>query len=97
MNHFAQTIATEEKGVKTVSVAPGVVDTQMQIDIREKFGPESMTVDALKRFTDLKDNNQLLNADIPGTIYANLALKGIRDDINGKYLRYSDPLLEEYK
>ncbi|CCH44757.1 3-oxoacyl-[acyl-carrier-protein] reductase [Wickerhamomyces ciferrii] len=36
INHFAIQLAGEEKDVSIVSVAPGVVDTNMQNDIRDK-------------------------------------------------------------
>lgn len=55
-----------------------------------------MTEEAHKRFTDLKTNHELLEPSVPATIYANLALRGISKEINGKYLRYNDPLLETY-
>ncbi|EDO15829.1 hypothetical protein Kpol_1057p17 [Vanderwaltozyma polyspora DSM 70294] len=96
LNHFTMTIASEEEKVKAIAVAPGVVDTQMQVDIREKFGPESMTPEALKRFTDLKENDQLVPSIVPATIYANLALKGIPQELNGQYLRYNDEKLKEF-
>ncbi|CUS24915.1 LAQU0S21e01310g1_1 [Lachancea quebecensis] len=97
LNHFAQTVALEEPQIKTVAVAPGVVNTQMQDAIRDELGPSNMTPEALKRFTDLREKNQLLEPEIPATIYANLALHGIPTTINGKYLRYSDELLKNYR
>lgn len=57
---------------------------------------QNMTPEALKRFTDLKSNNELLDPSVPGTIYANLSQRGFSKEINGKYLRYNDPLLESY-
>ncbi|KAH3675936.1 hypothetical protein WICMUC_002232 [Wickerhamomyces mucosus] len=95
LNHYAIQLSSEEKDISVISVAPGVVDTQMQIDIREKFG-KNMTPEALKRFTDLKSNHELLDPIVPATIYANLASKGFDKELNGKYLRYNDPLLESY-
>lgn len=93
LNHFAMTVAEESSNVKAIAVAPGVVDTQMQVDIREKFGPESMNADALKRFTDLKSNNQLLDPRVPAAVYTRLALDGIPANLNGTYLRYNDERL----
>lgn len=93
LNHFAMTIAEESSKVKTISVAPGVVDTQMQVDIREKYGPRSMTAESLKRFTDLKKDNLLLDAAVPAAVFSKLALKGIPQNLNGKYLRYNDERL----
>ncbi|CDR41571.1 CYFA0S07e03686g1_1 [Cyberlindnera fabianii] len=95
INQFALQLASEETDVKCVAVAPGVVDTQMQEDIRDKFG-KNMTPEGHKRFTDLKRNQELLDPIVPATIYANLAIKGINANINGKYLRYNDDALAEY-
>lgn len=55
-----------------------------------------MTKEAHKRFTDLKRNQELLDPSVPARIYANIALRGIDKEINGKYLRYNDQLLDQY-
>lgn len=94
LNSFALSIATEMEGqVKAIAVAPGVVATQMQVDIREKFGPEGMPADVFKRFTDLYDQNKLLEAHVPGHVYAELAVNGIPASLNGLYLRFNDERL----
>lgn len=95
LNHLVGSIAAEEPLIFSVSVAPGVVDTNMQIDIREKF-KDGMTPEQHKKFTSLKESGKLLHPDVPGTILANLALRGRGDDLNGKYIRYNDPILEVY-
>lgn len=94
INQFAVQLAGEEPAVSVVAVAPGVVDTQMQQDIRDKFGA-NMTSEALKRFIDLKVNHELLDPVVPATIYANLAVRGFQY-LSGKYLRYNDELLAAY-
>lgn len=93
LNHFAMTIANEEKAVKALAIAPGIVDTQMQVEIRENVGPKSMSAEALKLFTGLKEGNKLLDSSVPATVYAKLALYGIPNAVNGKYLSYDDPSL----
>ncbi|CAR27523.1 ZYRO0D00506p [Zygosaccharomyces rouxii] len=93
LNHLALTISKECDGVKAISVAPGVVDTQMQVEIREKFGPTGMTPESLKRFNDLKANGDLLDVKVPARVYAKLALQGIPNELNGEYLRYNDKRL----
>ncbi|KAH3900099.1 sepiapterin reductase family protein SCDLUD_003066 [Saccharomycodes ludwigii] len=95
LNHFCGTLAREEPLIRAVSVAPGVVDTDMQVEIRKNEN-KGMSQEALQRFIDLKKKGQLLSPEVPGVIYANLALKGIENEINGKYIRYNDPLLQEY-
>ncbi|GCF00157.1 hypothetical protein ZYGM_000231 [Zygosaccharomyces mellis] len=93
LNHLALTISNEGDGVKTISVAPGVVDTQMQVEIRERFGPAGMSSESLKRFNDLKTNGSLLDPKIPAEVYVNLALQGIPNELNGAYVRYNDKRL----
>lgn len=96
LNHLCGSIAAEEKSLFTVSIAPGVVDTNMQDNIRDKFGA-GMSAEQHERFTDLKKNGQLLHPGVPGEIIANLALRGQGDDLNGRYLRYNDTSLDGYK
>lgn len=95
LNHYVLTLAVEEPDVLAISVAPGVVDTSMQSDIRERFN-DNMAPDLLQRFIGLHANQELLPPQVPATVYVNLALKGWDASINGKYLRYSDKELEEY-
>lgn len=58
---FSSCIGEEQKEelypIKSISFAPGVVDTNMQVTIRET--PKD-TFDSVDRFIDLKENNQLL-------------------------------------
>ncbi|KAF6014079.1 hypothetical protein HII12_001404 [Brettanomyces bruxellensis] len=96
VNHVALDVSVEESPlIRTASVAPGVVDTDMQVYIRNVAGLH-MKPEALKRFTDLYEKHQLLPPQVPGSIYANLALRGIPDSLNGKYVRYSDSSVAEY-
>lgn len=95
LNHFVLSLASEESEISAISVAPGVVNTEMQDDIRNKFG-KNMTPDALKRFVDLHKDNQLLAPEVPAAVYANLALQGWNKDLNGQYLRFNDDKLKEY-
>lgn len=97
LNHFAMTIANEEQAVKAIAIAPGIVDTQMQVEIRENVGPKSMSADALSLFTGLKADNKLLASTVPATVYSKLALNGIPEAVNGKYLSFDDVLLKDYR
>ena len=83
MNHLILSLASDEKDVQAISIAPGVVDTEMQTDIREirkEYDPEG-----LQRFVDLHENRQLASPEEPGTVYAKLALQGWSEDLNGKF------------
>ncbi|HEY9105666.1 MAG TPA: SDR family NAD(P)-dependent oxidoreductase [Roseateles sp.] len=60
LDHLSRALALEEPGVGIVSLAPGVIDTDMQVQLRsadpERF-PEQT------RFQSLKDGSQLQTAD----------------------------------
>ena len=66
LDMFSETISEELKGReiknwKIYSIAPGVVDTNMQDEIRNAK-PEDFLVK--KKFIDLKNNNELANPTI---------------------------------
>lgn len=94
LNHLVLSVANEEH-INAISIAPGVVATKMQTDIREHHY-KGMSAEGTKRFTDLFEENKLISADIPAQKLAHLALRGWDAAINGKYLRYNDPVLADY-
>jgi benzil reductase ((S)-benzoin forming) len=65
---MTRAIATEqseiENGVKCVSIYPGVVDTNMQSQIRNT---NESDFKSLQRFVDLKNNNELYTPDFVAT------------------------------
>ena len=95
VNHLIMSIAEEEPDVTAILIAPGVVKTDMQSDIRTKCA-DGMGDDAQK-FHDLHANDQLLEPDVPGTVYAKLALNGWDKLLNGQYLRFNDDALKAYQ
>lgn len=97
VNHFAMTLANEEHDVRAAALAPGIVDTDMQVNIRENVGPQSMSKEAWEMFTELKKSGKLVTSDVPGTVYVKLALYGIPDAANGKYLSYDSDVLKDYQ
>ncbi|CCK71429.1 sepiapterin reductase family protein KNAG_0H00130 [Huiozyma naganishii CBS 8797] len=96
LNHFAMTVAKEAKGVKCLAVAPGIVDTSMQVNIRENAG-KNMSKEHHEMFKSLKADNKLLTSEIPANVYSQLALKGIPEGINGSYISFDAPALKEYQ
>lgn len=81
--------------VKCISVAPGVVDTDMQKEIREKFQTQ-MTAESYKRFVDLHSKGELLDGMVVGKVYGRLVVEGIEpaDEVCGEYVRWNDRRLE---
>lgn len=96
LNHFVLSVAAENAGVQSLSVAPGVVATAMQQDIREKFG-KNMTPESLQRFIDLHENGQLLPPELPAGVLVNLALRGWSDELNGGYVRVGEASMKQYE
>ncbi|RMD40553.1 hypothetical protein DV735_g4579, partial [Chaetothyriales sp. CBS 134920] len=87
VNHLALTLAKEEPEVTTIAVRPGMVDTQMQADIRGKF-VGSMGADG-QRFVSAHDDGKLLSAHQPGNVMARLALRAPHD-LSGQFVTWND-------
>lgn len=72
----------------------GVVDTDMQTDIRNEAKEAGMPDNVLSKFTGLYVSNKLLDPDVPGKKIADLAL---RDDLpqafSGQFMSWDDPRL----
>lgn len=90
LNHLAMTLAVEEPSVTTVSIRPGVVDTDMQKDIREVHHKTMDANDAAK-FAELKQTGGLLKPEQPGNVMARLVLDA-PNSLNGQFLRYDSRL-----
>ncbi|KAK5197356.1 hypothetical protein LTR96_001056 [Exophiala xenobiotica] len=85
INHLAMTLKAEEPEITTVSVRPGVVDTAMQVDIREKF-LKNLDEKDQKKFGSAKDDGILLPPENPGRVIAELAIRAEKD-LSGQFLR----------
>lgn len=94
MNHFALTLGTEEKDITVLAVAPGVVDTPMQVNIRENFS-KHMDSEEAKAFHALKKDRQLVSPEDSGILYGNLAVD-LPKELSGQYLRYNDDVLKPF-
>ena len=62
MDHLARAVALEEaekpNGARIVSLAPGVIDTDMQVQLR---GADPQLFSARQRFLDMQSSGQLLS------------------------------------
>lgn len=84
MNHLAMTLAVEEPAITTISIRPGVVDTDMQKSIRDVHHTVMDPKDAAK-FAELKKTGELLRPEQPGNVMARLSLDAPKD-LSGKFL-----------
>ena len=89
------TLAVEEPSVTTVSIRPGVVDTDMQKSIREVHHTSMDAKDAAK-FSELKSTGGLLKPEQPGHVMAKLVLDAPKD-LNGQFLSWNDQKLAEFQ
>lgn len=88
LDHLMKTVAAEEPLVHSIAIAPGVVDTEMQGLIRDKY--TDVMKSAADRFIELHKLGSLLKAEVPGKVLAQLAVKGWTKEMNGGYYRYND-------
>lgn len=73
LNMFTEVVSLEqenlENGAKIVTFRPGVIDTDMQVEIRKS---KEEDFEDVKRFQDLKENNELLSAQKVATAISDL-------------------------
>ncbi|KAF9192173.1 hypothetical protein BGZ51_006147 [Haplosporangium sp. Z 767] len=92
---FGESLATEEPELTTVSIRPGVVDTEMQNFIR-KEGAEGMVPEQHAQFVEFHANKTLLHPDEPGHVIASLAISAPKS-INGKFFSWNDEQLKSHR
>lgn len=94
MNALAATLSVEEPSIVSISVRPGVVDTAMQLAIRET-GADHMDKSDHIKFTSFHEQGQLLHVDQPSAVLAGLAINA-KPDCSGKYVSWDDQEMEQY-
>jgi NAD(P)-dependent dehydrogenase (short-subunit alcohol dehydrogenase family) len=85
LRSIGETLGLEERTITTVSVRPGVVDTEMQRELREQHLSVLDEVDQMK-FGSLKKDGKLLRPEQPGNVIARLSVEASKD-LSGKLLR----------
>ena len=86
LNHLCMTIGVEEPDITTLSIGPGVVDTEMQRELREVHS-SLMTKQDADRFHTLHKEGGLLKPEQPGHVMARLVLDPPKN-LSGQFLRY---------
>ncbi|KAK8179202.1 hypothetical protein BC567DRAFT_208249 [Phyllosticta citribraziliensis] len=95
INHMAQTLANEEPDVTTVSIRPGVVDTDMQTNIRSTHHKNMDPKDA-ENFLGLKSGGKLLKPEQPGNVMARLVLDAPKS-LSGQFLTWNDQAIAAFQ
>lgn len=73
LNHFTAVLALEEPDITAVAFRPGIVDTDMQADIRV-HGARAMPKEWHERFVRYKEEGKLVPPEVIGEMVAHLAL-----------------------
>lgn len=96
VNHLSMTLAKEEPEITSVAVAPGIVSTPMQENIRENHTSSGhMDSKEASYFHELHQNGKLVTAEQTGKLYGNLVLNAGRE-LSGNYYCHDDADLKEY-
>ncbi|HSM58487.1 MAG TPA: SDR family NAD(P)-dependent oxidoreductase [Candidatus Sulfomarinibacteraceae bacterium] len=93
INHFTRVLAEEEQAIVPLSFRPGVVDTEMQREIREE-GAAGMPAAAHRRFLQYHEEGDLLPPERPGRALAALALFAPRE-WRGEFINWSEDRVQE--
>lgn len=95
LNMFTSCLAKEHPEILSIAIRPGVVDTEMQQQIRTK-GEASMGQD-FNKFINLKAMGKLLGPEVPAKVISQLAVEGFSSTLSGKFLSWDDPCFESVK
>ena len=84
MNQFARQLAVEEPSITSIAVRPGVVDTDMQRQLREVHSAVMAEKDN-EKFLGLHRTGKLLRPDQPGHVMARMVLDP-PEKLSGQYI-----------
>ncbi len=89
INMFTAVLALEEPDITALAVRPGVVDTAMQAELRER-GRDAMPPEQYQRFVEFHRRGELLPPEVPGQALAVLALRAPRA-WSGRFIQWDAP------
>lgn len=88
LNMLCSVLAVEEPLITTISVRPGVVDTDMQEELRRE-GRASMNESVYQLFLERKEKGALLQAEKPAGVISSLVISCDRS-MNGQMINWDD-------
>ncbi|RJE22153.1 short-chain dehydrogenase [Aspergillus sclerotialis] len=95
MNHLALSLGEEEPDVTSVSIRPGMVDTEMQRELREDHAT-TLEPQVHSKFTTVHKEGKLLKPEQPGHVMAKLVLDAPKS-LSGQFLSWNDKKLDEFQ
>ncbi len=93
LNHFTRVLAAEEPAVTSLTVRPGVVDTDMQAVLRSDAA-NAMPAEQKAYYRELKERGELEPPEVPARAIAWLALYA-PSEFSGRFLDYDDPRISQ--
>lgn len=87
---LAAGLGLEEPDIATIALRPGVVDTEMQTQIRG--GGEAMDPTMLLKFQNMKNDGKLLRPELPAASIGNFAMHP-KHSLSGKFISWDAPEL----
>ncbi|KAA8650306.1 hypothetical protein EYZ11_001365 [Aspergillus tanneri] len=95
MNHLAMSLGEEEPEVTTVSIRPGMVDTDMQRELREDYAT-ALEPQVHAKFITVHKDGKLLQPEQPGHVMAKLVIDA-PNSLSGKFLSWNDQALQDFQ
>ena len=95
INHLARQLSVEEPEITSIAVRPGVVDTDMQKQLREVHSAIMAAKDN-EKFLGLHAGGKLLKPQQPGNVIAKLALDPPKE-LNGQYVDWESKELARFQ
>ncbi|KAJ1994847.1 hypothetical protein H4R33_000081 [Dimargaris cristalligena] len=95
VHRLAASLTVEEAAITTVTIAPGVVDTDMTRIVRED-AESGMSSHEHARFVGLEANKEMVRPEQPGHVIAAVAISG-ESSLGGKEFKWNDSPLAQYQ
>ncbi|KAG8406720.1 hypothetical protein J3458_021055 [Metarhizium acridum] len=95
LNSLSSHLAFEEKDITSITVSPGRVDTDMQVQIRSS-GQQSMDKAQYDTFIEAFEQGKLLKPEQPGNVIAKFVASPQRE-LSGKDLGWNSAELASYQ
>ncbi|RAO72540.1 uncharacterized protein BHQ10_008552 [Talaromyces amestolkiae] len=97
LNYYAMALGVEEPDVTSISLRPGMVDTEMQREIREDHAKSSdLPPGALQRYEEAHRDGKLLKPEQPGNVMARLVLDAPKE-LSGRFISWNDKDLAAFQ
>ncbi|KAF9464480.1 hypothetical protein BDZ94DRAFT_1354388 [Collybia nuda] len=95
MNSLCRTLSEEEPSIVSVAIRPGMVDTNMQTQIRQN-GASLMTEKDHQIFKDVHSSGKLVKPEDAGHVIAALALQAHKH-MSGRFMSWDSEECKEFK